>query len=115
MGGIMAKKKKLFYLSEEEVELIEHEAKKRGISQSELIKQLLSNLDSSYNYNQQKLEKLEKLFDDIKKIHKENLKQNRLISKAIRYLINEDERLHKKIMYKAKERGDYSFADFLLS
>jgi len=106
-------KKKLFYLSKQEADLIEHEAKKRGISQSELIKQLLSNLESSYN--QQKLEKIEKLFTDIKQIHKENLKQNRLISKAIRYLINEDERLHKKIMYIAKERGDYSFMDFLLS
>jgi len=104
---------KSFSLTNAQAELIEHEAKKRGISQSELIKQLLSNLESSYN--QQKLEKIEKLFNDIKQIHKENLKQNRLISKAIRYLINEDERLHKKIMYKAKERGDYSFADFLLS
>ena len=106
-------KKKLFYLSEEEAGLIEHEAKKRGISQSELIKQLLSNLKSSYN--QRKLEKIEKLFSDIKQIHKENLKQSRLISKAIRYLINEDESLKRKIMYRCKERGDHSFADFLLS
>jgi len=106
-------KKKLFYLSKQEAELIEYEAKKRGISQSELIKQLLSNLESSYN--QQKLEKIEKLFDEIKQIHKENLKQNRLISKAIKYLIEADEKTKKKIMYIVKERGDYSLMDFLLS
>ena len=106
-------KKKLFYLSDEQSELIEFESKKRGISQSGLIKQLLSNLESGYN--QQKLKRIEKLFDEIKEIHKENLKQNRLISKAIRYLINEDESLKRKIMHRCKERGDYSFADFLLS
>jgi len=110
--AIMAKKK-LFYLSDEQSELIEFESKKRGISQSGLIKQLLSNLESGYN--QQKLKRIEKLFDEIKEIHKENLKQNRLISKAIRYLINEDESLKRKIMHRCKERGDYSFADFLLS
>ena len=104
---------KSFSLTKEQSELIEHEAKKRGISQSELIKQLLSNLESGYN--QQKLEKIEKLFDEIKEIHKENLKQSRLVSKAIRYLINEDESLKRKIMHRCKERGDYSFADFLLS
>lgn len=105
--------KKLFYFSDENAKIIEFEAERRGISQSELIKQLLSNLESSYN--QQKLQKIEKLFEEIKQIHKENLQQTRLISKAIKYMINEDEKLKQKIMYKCKERGDYSLIDFLLS
>jgi len=104
---------KSFSFTKEQADLIEHEAKKRGISQSGLIKQLLSSLESSYN--QQKLEKIDNLFNEIKKIHEENLKQNHLISKAIKYLIEADEKTKKKIMYIAKERGDYLLLDFLLN
>ena len=104
---------KSFSLTKEQASLIESEAAKRGISQSELIKQLLSNLESSYTLK--KLEKIETLFNDIKQIHRETLKENRLIKKAIKYIINEDESLKQKIMYRCKERGDYSFTDFLLS
>jgi len=104
---------KSFSLSKEQASLIRSEAAKRGISQSELIKQLLSNLESGYSLK--KLEKIEILFNDIKQIHKETLKENRIIKKAIKYIINEDESLKQKIMYRCKERGDYSFTDFLLS
>ncbi len=104
---------KSFSLTKEQASLIKSEAAKRGISQSELIKQLLSNLESSYTLK--KLEKIETLFNDIKQIHRETLKENRLIKKAIKYIINEDESLKQKIMYRCKERGDYSFTDFLLS
>ena len=104
---------KSFSLTKEQASLIKSEAAKRGISQSELIKQLLSNLESSYTLK--KLEKIETLFNDIKQIHKETLKENHLIKKAIKYIINEDESLKQKIMYRCKERGDYSFTDFLLS
>ena len=104
---------KSFSLTKEQASLIKSEAAKRGISQSELIKQLLLNLES--NYTLKKLEKIEILFNDIKQIHKETLKENHLIKKAIKYIINEDESLKQKIMYRCKERGDYSFTDFLLS
>jgi len=104
---------KTFYLGREQAEIIEYEAKKRGISQSELINELTLNIQSEYN--KAKLDKIEELFNDIRQIHKDALKQNKLVAKAIRYLINEDEQLKRKVMFRAKERYDYNFMDFLLS
>ena len=51
---------KSFSLTEEEAYIIEKEAKQQGISQSELIRKLLSNTESSYQ--KKKAEQIETLF-----------------------------------------------------
>jgi len=104
---------KSFSLSKEEAYIIEKEAKKRGISQSDVIKELLSNLESSYY--KQKLEQIENLFSKILKIHKEQAIQNKLLLKAVKYTIEVDEAKKRKIISLAKQRDDYLLIDTLLS
>jgi hypothetical protein len=99
---------KSFNLGEMEVFILEKEAKKRKISQSELINKLIQN--SLEDMQQlQKLEKVENVLNKILELYKNlNEKQN-LILKLLTYTIDK-----KELISKAKENKDYVVLDFLL-
>jgi len=99
---------KSFNLGEMESFLLEKEAKKRGISKSELLNKLIQN---SLEDMQQikKLEKMEDLFNKILELYKNLEKKQNLVLKLLTYLINEEE-----VLKEAKNKKDYIVLDFLL-
>jgi len=99
---------KSFNLGEMEAFLLEKEAKKRGISQSELLNKLIQN---SLEDMQQlkKLEKVENVLNKILELYKNLNKKQDLTLKLLTYVIDE-----KEVLKKAKENKDYVVLDFLL-
>jgi len=99
---------KSFNLGEMEAFLLEKEAKKRGISQSELINKLIqNNLEDMYQL--QKLEKAENVLNKILELYKNLDKKQDLILKLLTYMLDK-----KEVLKKAKENKDYIVLDFLL-
>jgi len=99
---------KSFNIGEMEAFLLEKEAKKRGISQSELINKLIQN---SLEDMQQlkKLEKVEDVLNKILELYKNLNKKQDLTLRLLVYLIDK-----KELIKKAKENKDYIVLDFLL-
>ena len=99
---------KSFNIGEMEAFILEKEAKKRKISQSELINKLIqNNLEDMQQI--QKLEKVENILNKILELYKElNRKQN-LILKLLTYAVDK-----KELIKRAKENKDYIVLDFLL-
>jgi len=99
---------KSFNLGEMEAFLLEKEAKKRGISQSELLNKLIQN---SLEDMQQlkKFEKVENVLNKILELYKNLNKKQDLTLKLLTYVIDE-----KEVLKKAKENKDYVVLDFLL-
>jgi hypothetical protein len=99
---------KSFNLGEMEAFLLEKEAKRQKISQSELINRLIQN---SLEDMQQlkKLEKMENLFNKILELYKNLEKKQVLTLRLLTYLINKEE-----ILREAENKKDYIVLDFLL-
>jgi len=99
---------KSFNLGEMEAFLLEKEAKKRGVSQSELLNKLIQN---SLEDMQQlkKLEKVENVLNKILELYKNLNKKQDLILKLLTYMLDK-----KEVLKKAKENKDYAILDFLL-
>ena len=99
---------KSFNIGEMEAFLLEKEAKKRGISQSELINKLIQNsLEDIHQL--QKLEKVENVLSKILELYKNLNKKQDLTLKLLTYLLDKEE-----VLKKAKENKDYIVLDFLL-
>ncbi len=103
---------KSFSLNEEEAYILEREAKREGLSQSEFIRKLLSNTESGLQ--KKRGEKIEALFAKILKIYEQINSQNKMLTKTLKYLIETDEIKREKIVQRAKSRKDYDLLDFLL-
>jgi len=99
---------KSFNLGEMEAFLLEKEAKKRGVSQSELLNKLIQN---SLEDMQQlkKLEKVENVLNKILELYKNLNKKQDLILKLLTYMLDK-----KEVLKKAKKNKDYAILDFLL-
>ena len=99
---------KSFNIGEMEAFLLEKEAKKRGISQSELVNKLIQNsLEDMHQL--QKLEKVENVLSKILELYKNLNKKQDLTLKLLTYLLDKEE-----VLKKAKENKDYIVLDFLL-
>jgi hypothetical protein len=99
---------KSFNLGEMEAFLLEKEAKRQKISQSELINRLIQN--SLEDMQQlQKLKKIENVLCKILELYKNLNKKQDLILKLLTYLLDK-----KEVLKKAKENRDYFVLDFLL-
>ena len=99
---------KSFNLGEMEAFLLEKEAKKRGVSQSEVVNKLIQNsLEDMHQL--QKLEKVENVLSKILELYKNLNKKQDLTLKLLTYLLDKEEALKK-----AKENKDYVVLDFLL-
>ena len=101
---------KSFSIGEMEAFLLEKEAKKRGVSQSELINKLIqNNLEDMQQLK--KLEKVENVLNKILELYKNLNKKQDLTLKLLTYLTDKDK---KELIKKAKENKDYIVLDFLL-
>jgi len=99
---------KSFNLGEMEAFLLEKEAKKRGISQSELLNKLIqNNLEDMHQL--QKLEKVESVLNKILELYKNLNKKQDLTLKLLTYMLDK-----KEVLKEAKENKDYAILDFLL-
>jgi adenylosuccinate synthase len=99
---------KSFNIGEMEAFLLEKEAKRRGISQSELINKLIqNNLEDMQQL--QKLEKVENVLNKILELYKNLNKKQDLVLKLLTYMLDK-----KELIKKAKENKDYIVLDFLL-
>ena len=99
---------KSFNLGEMEAFLLEKEAKKRGISQSELMNKLIqNNLEDMHQL--QKLEKVENVLSKILELYKSLNKKQDLILRLLTYMLDK-----KELIKKAKENKDYVVLDFIL-
>jgi len=99
---------KSFNIGKMEAFLLEKEAKKRGISKSELINKLIqNNLEDMQQLK--KLEKVENVLNKILELYKNLNKKQDLTLKLLTYLLNKEE-----VLKKAKENKDYIVLDFLL-
>jgi len=99
---------KSFNLGEMEAFILEKEAKKRGISQSELINKLIqNNLEDMQQL--QKLEKVENVLNKILELYKNLNKKQDLVLKLLTYMSDK-----KELIKKAKENKDYAVLDFLV-
>jgi len=99
---------KSFNIGEMEAFLLEKEAKKRGISQSELINKLIqNNLEDMQQL--QKLKKVENILNKILELYKNLNKKQDLVLKLLTYMSDK-----KELIKKAKENKDYVVLDFLL-
>lgn len=99
---------KSFNLGEMEAFLLEKEAKKRGVSQSELINKLIqNNLEDIQQL--QKLEKVDNVLNKILELYKNLNKKQDLTLRLLTYVIDK-----KEVLKKAKENKDYIVLDFLL-
>jgi hypothetical protein len=99
---------KSFNIGEMEAFILEKEAKKRGISQSELVNNLIkNNLEDMKQI--EKLNKIDNVLNKILDFYKELNKKQNLTLKLLTYMFNE-----KEILKKAKENKDYEVLDYLL-
>jgi len=100
---------KSFNVGEMEAFLLEKEAKKRGVSKSELLNTIIQeNLEDMQQIK--KLEEVENLLDKILEIYENLNKKQDLFLKLLTYNLDK-----KEIIQKAKENKDYLVLDFLLS
>ena len=99
---------KSFNLGEMEAFILEKEAKKRGVSQSELINKLIqNNLEDMQQL--QKIEKVESVLNKILEFYKNLNKKQDLTLRLLTYLVDK-----KELIKKAKENKDYLVLDFFL-
>jgi len=99
---------KSFNLGEMEAFILEKEAKKQKISQSELINKLIqNNLEDIQQL--QKLEKVENILNKILELYKNLNKKQDLTLRLLTYLVDK-----KELIKKAKENKDYLVLDFFL-
>ena len=99
---------KSFNLGEMEAFILEKEAKKQKISQSELINKLIqNNLEDIQQL--QKLKKVENILNKILELYKNLNKKQDLVLKLLTYMSDK-----KELIKKAKENKDYVVLDFLL-
>ena len=99
---------KSFNLGEMEAFILEKEAKKQKISQSELINKLIqNNLEDMQQL--QKLKKVENILNKILELYKNLNKKQDLTLRLLTYLVDK-----KELIKKAKENKDYLVLDFFL-
>jgi len=99
---------KSFNLGEMEAFILEKEAKKQKISQSELINKLIqNNLEDMQQL--QKLKKVENILNKILELYKNLNKKQDLTLRFLTYLVDK-----KELIKKAKQNKDYLVLDFFL-
>ena len=107
------KVRKSFQLGQTEAVLLEKEAARLGLSQSETIRKLIIKATTT-GYENTKIKQMEETFKSILEMYKTTLNQNRLLLLSLRYITETDNKVKEKILSLSKKDKEYAFIEFII-